>query len=824
MKKKILFLAAATFLATRLFAGDIVVNKYRYVGPFTVHQPYLVDSTDVNGKKYSEKLISGSSFNWSDAASTEMTMAADSTITLPAQNGAAVHVAYFYLNSSRYQKATLKVMAPEGSEVYVDGEKKELADGALSLTLTPKRYEIAVKCLTRNKAEKLKVLFNSPYENAAAITTDPSRIYTLHDVIEGRRILSGQLSPDGKKIAVSFVKTFPGGKTSRYMQILDVATQKVLYQSDSNIDDWLSDGNSFVLDRKGPEGDELVRHDLATNQETVIMKNMPSTQFVMSPNDDKAIFFIEENGPKERADLQQILNPEDRQPGWRDRSHLQLVDFKTGFSQQITYGYRNTSLIDWSKDGKYILFGYYTNRFTKRPFTLGTFCRMNMETFKVDTILCNSEFVSTMCFSPDDTKLLVQGTPEAFGGIGLNIDPGQKSNMSDEQLFIMDIDGKNVKAITKDFNPSINSSDWNGSDGQIYALVTDRDLVSIFRYDQKTGKFVNMNAKEEVVASYDIARHAPVMSYFGQSASNTQRLYVTDLKKGTSTCLIDLNPEILKDVKLGEVKPWSFVSALGDTIIGRFYLPPTFDANKQYPLIVNYYGGTLPTERSFESRYPEHTYSGQGYIYLVLEPSGATGFGQKFSARHVDAWGKYTGDEIIEGTKKFLAEHPYANPKKVGCIGASYGGFMTQYLMTKTDIFTAAISHAGISDVSSYWGEGYWGYSYNQTAAADSYPWTNRDLYTKDAPLFNADKVHTPILFLHGTDDTNVPIGESIQMFTALKLLGKTAEFVQVAGQNHHIMQYDKRLRWNDTIYAWFAKWLKDEPEWWDAMYPPKNL
>ena len=80
------------------------------------------------------------------------------------------------------------------------------------------------------------------------------------------------------------------------------------------------------------------------------------------------------------------------------------------------------------------------------------------------------------------------------------------------------------------------------------------------------------------------------------------------------------------------------------------------------------------------------------------------------------------------------------------------------------------------------------------------------------------------LLFLHGTVDTNVPVGESIQMFTALKLLGKPTAFVQVVGQNHQILDYKKRAEWNKTIYAWFAKWLKNQPEWWNAMYPEKSL
>ena len=80
------------------------------------------------------------------------------------------------------------------------------------------------------------------------------------------------------------------------------------------------------------------------------------------------------------------------------------------------------------------------------------------------------------------------------------------------------------------------------------------------------------------------------------------------------------------------------------------------------------------------------------------------------------------------------------------------------------------------------------------------------------------------MLLLHGNADTNVPIGESIQMFAAMKILGKEVEFVQVDKQDHHIVDYSKRTKWQNTIFAWFAKWLKDEPEWWEALYPKRDL
>ena len=129
------------------------------------------------------------------------------------------------------------------------------------------------------------------------------------------------------------------------------------------------------------------------------------------------------------------------------------------------------------------------------------------------------------------------------------------------------------------------------------------------------------------------------------------------------------------------------------------------------------------------------------------------------------------------------------------------------------------MSHAGISNVTSYWGEGNWGYSYNTVAAPESYPWSNPDLYTKHGSLFNADKIHTPLLLLHGNADTNVPVGESIQLFNALRILGRDVEFIQVDGENHYIANYDKRKLWHASIMAWFAKHLQDAPQWWDSMY-----
>ena len=107
---------------------------------------------------------------------------------------------------------------------------------------------------------------------------------------------------------------------------------------------------------------------------------------------------------------------------------------------------------------------------------------------------------------------------------------------------------------------------------------------------------------------------------------------------------------------------------------------------------------------------------------------------------------------------------------------------------------------------------------------ANEYPWTNKHLFVDQSPLYNADKIHTPLLFVHGTADNNVPVGESIQLYTALKLLGRPTAMVLVDGQDHHIIDYETRPQWQNTIFAWFAKWLQDDASWWTEMYGDEKM
>ena len=821
--KKILLILALTAGSSFVKAEDIKVNTLKYAGPFAMQQPYLVDETDVNAKKYSPESLIDTPLPLTDVfTSSRADIKGNDGITVPKSDAEyALHLMGFTMQNNRYGKAKLTVEGLKKYHVFLDGTKV----GMDSLVLEPGTHRVVIKALTtKNNAEKMKVTIGIA-DNGLVKLTDAKagRNILLTDILHGKRFSSASLSADGKYLITNYTETLPGGKTYYSTKISELSSGRILKQSEDNAQ-WMPRSSKYLFFRSGKQGRELVAVDPLTGAEEVLASQLPEGRAVMAPTEDFLVFMMQQEGPKERKDVFEVLEPDDRQPGWRDRSYLAKYDLKTHVFQQLTYGYRNMYLNDISQDGRFILFSVSTNRLTARPTSLQTVYRMDINTLEVEKLVDGDGFLAGCSFSPDAKQVLFQGSPEAFNGVGKNVKPDQVPSMYDYQLYVMNVKDKEVKPLTKYFNPNVTDAEWSPADGKIYFMAENKDSVSLYRMEPNTWEIHQMRVPEELVKSFSLANNTPEMVYCGQGTANSDRVYSVNLKDDECCLVEDLSHELLDGIKLGVCKSWNFVNSRGDTIYGRYYLPADFDPNRQYPMVVDYYGGCSPTSRTFESRYPQHVYASMGYIVYVVNPSGATGFGQEFAARHVNTAGKGVAEDIIEGVMQFTKEHPFVNAKKIGCIGASYGGFMTQYLQTQTDIFAAAISHAGISDHTSYWGEGYWGYNYSEVSMANSYPWTRKDLYVDQSPLFNADKIHTPLLFLHGNADTNVPVGESIQMFTALKLLGRPTAFVVVEGQNHHILDYDKRIRWQNTIFAWFQKWLQDDDSWWEAMYPAKKL
>lgn len=837
-------LAAALMASISASAETIEVKTLKYAGPYAVAQPWMADSVNIKGEAFDLKQLLDSPLSFTLLNKGKEVSAAQ---LLADKQQDALHLASFCVSNTQRTKATIAVEGLEQYRLFVDGEQVAVNGDKAETILTPSQHTVVIKYLTRKNAsaDKKSIKLTVTAANGAPLSVGDAaakRAYNIYDVICAPNYPSVSISPNGKFIVVRKTWVDRKGNNHSINELRNSQTNRLMATFEESVK-WMPSSNKLYFTQKASDssiaGEEkqdgtlqLITINPLTMEREVLASHLPEGWFQFTPDEKTLIYTLTTEGRKKDPQVYDVKEPEDRQPGWRERSNLAKYDLASGILQPLTFGYHNIYLMDISADSRYLLIGKEEERLTKRPTTLTSFYRLDLgsmnassaTTPKVETLIEKGEFLNSAQFSPDGKSILVSASPEAFNGIGKNVEEGQTPSMIDTQLYLMTLSDKKVRPLTKDFNPNVQSVDWSKADGNIYFTAEDKDCVHLFQLNPKSGKFTLLKTPEEYIKSFSLASSAAEMAFSGQSASNADRFYKMNTKALKSQLVDDLSARELKDVELGECKAWNFVNSRGDTLCCRYYLPPHFDAAKKYPMIVNYYGGCSPTSRMFQSRYPHHVYAAMGYVVLVVNPSGATGFGQKFSARHVDTAGEGVAEDIISSTQAFCDEHAFVNRKKIGCIGASYGGFMTQYLQTKTDLFAAAISHAGISDHTSYWGEGYWGYSYSEVSMANEYPWTNKHLFVDQSPLYNADKIHTPLLFVHGTADNNVPVGESIQLYTALKLLGRPTAMVLVDGQDHHIIDYEKRLKWQNTIFAWFAKWLQDDASWWTEMYGDEKM
>ena len=823
------------------------ITKMRLLPPVKVRCAVQTDSVNTKGAKADKRaILMKSETPLTDDREGAVLLEADSAgcFTLSKEDGNTIYVFTTKVRADRFAKPVFKFTSPSSFEVYVDGkmmrDKKQVTDSVknagsceVEVRMEPHAlHTLAVKMLVGAEdacAPSLSASWGIKGDSVTVVSVCPDlkERYLLPNTIYGKRVQNVSISPCGKYLLTTYLDYYNATQHNTYTQLSEVKSGKIIatFPSGYKALSWTPRSSQLYYKVLSDVGEKIILVNPATLEEKLFADHVPGGSFRWAPDEKSLYFSIVEQVEGDKGPVHRLHNRGDRLPNSRGRAFIWRYDVATGVRERLTWGLLSTSLCDVSNDGRYILYSTSQPTDNKWPFSKSSLYCMNVETLQVDTLFTDDYFFGGVArFSPDASQVLLTGGPEAFNGIGKNCGNHPIANNYDSQAFVLTRSSGEIDPITKDFDPTVSFLQWNNNDGCIYFSTEDADQKPIARYNPAKKRMEKVALNGDCVRSFSIAKNGNVAAYTSVTASSGQAAYLYDVRKGKSTLLADPYAEDLKNIELGTIHDWEFTAADGTVVDGFYCLPPSFDATKKYPLIVYYYGGTTPTSRAMDNPYAPQLFSSRGYVTLVLNPSGCTGYGQEFSARHVNAWGERTADEIIEGTKTFCKEHEYVDAEHIGCLGASYGGFMTQYLQTKTDIFAAAASHAGISNIASYWGEGYWGVGYNATAAAQSYPWNNPDLFTKQGSLFNADKINTPLLLLHGTADTNVPIGESIQLYNALRILGKTVEFVRVDGEDHFISDVPKRILWHNSIMAWFERWLKNDASWWNDIYPERLI
>lgn len=794
---------------------------------------------------------SGLSLKWADGSTVTWSpgIAGDRGLELKPMSTAAPGTAYLgaYIQTPRWTRARLTVASSHLFQIYVDGNPlaaKTKADKAAAgerpategrassdLKLESGKHKILIKAVYDPEAGadwRIRASLEIPdkfVRPGSLISSSPDETMTLRHLLDGPKPAGISISPDGALAALTVSRSLPPSDDSEsWLELYQVQNGKLIqtYRGAMSISSvhWSPQGKQFSYTAFDKSGGGIWVVDLESGTSTPLLRAVKNLGgHAWAPDGTFIVYSVTEEGEKDSDLAQRYRDLEDRQPGRRNRSYLYKVTLPDRTLRRLTSGELSTTLGAISPDSRKLLFTRSIVDYSERPYSKTELFALDLASLKEES-LWKGKWFSRASWSPDGKRLLFLGGPSMFGAAGVNVAKGLVPNEYDIQAYLYDPATKTVAPISREFNPSLGEAFWAEPGDLIYFTATDMSNSRLYEYDLKKKSFAPVDCVVEVIDQIDVAPKRPIAVFIGSGAAVPPKVFLLDLAKREPRPLKDPGREDYIDVSFGPVEPWSFKNKKGAEIDGYVFYPPDFDPLKKYPLIVNYYGGTTPVARDFGGRYPKAYYAAQGYLVYVLQPSGAIGYGQSFSALHVNDWGAMVSEEIIDGVRKFLAAHPFVDPKRVGCIGASFGGFMTMLLTAKTTMFAAAVSHAGISSISSYWGEGFWGYAYSAVASADSFPWNRKDIYVTQSPLFNADKITTPLLLLHGAADTNVPPGESTQLFTALKLLKREVEYIQFFEQNHHVLTYNKRILWTKTIMAWFDRWLKGEPEWWNDLYP----
>ncbi|MFO7448197.1 MAG: S9 family peptidase [Ignavibacteriaceae bacterium] len=835
----------------------ININEWLAAGPIAIEMPVeagygessfkekdLLDFDELQVHNlYPEK---GEKLQWSKDKNYEWEKVSGEEVELRSEDKTLPEITYLvtYIETERWLKAKLEIRSCQMLRAFVDGKEiltktstQEIKGdssckpekSSKDIELERGKHILVLKALKSPKVNSdwnisASLIIDSAYvKEDIAISLSNTGYTTVEKLLEDPKIEAVSVSADGELAAVT-VSDIPFGEDEKETWIDIYKTSDAsLFRSYKGMNltsvKWAPSGKRFVYTtvNKNKTDIWITNLDKGTS-ESLLTDIKDFGDYYWSPDESYIIYSVTEKASDDKLGIKLIEGMDERLPGAKNKVYMYKVTLPGGAKTRLTAGDKNLYLNSISNDGQKLLLSTTDNNWEKRPYSYSTYYILDISSMRMDSLI-TLYWANSAQFSPDAKSILFTGGPALFGDAGVNIKGDRTPSDFDTQAYIYNINSGNVEAITKHFNPSVELAYWSKNDNVIYFSATEKTFQHLYRYNIANKTFDLVNLEIEVLDKIDFANNKEEAVYKGSSITTPDKFYYVDIKTGKSRLLFNPAMDSYKTVQLGQTSNWTFKNARGEDIDGRIYYPPGFDKNKKYPVIVNYYGGTSPIERSFEGRYPPNIWAAHGYIVYIPQPSGATGYGQEFSAYHVNDWGNTTAREVIDGTKQFLAEHPFADSSRVGCIGASYGGFLTMNILTKTDIFAAGISHAGISNLSHYWGYGYWGYSYSAGATANSFPWNRKDIYVDYSPIYNADKINTPLLLLHGSSDTNVPPGESTQMFTALKLLGKDVKYIEVADQNHHILQYNKRKKWTKTIIAYFDMYLKGQPQWWDSIY-----
>ncbi len=651
----------------------------------------------------------------------------------------------------------------------------------------------------------------------------------FNDLMSMRRVGTPELSRDGKWIAYDLSEVDLGANKRRsaiyLMPASGGAAQKVTEgKTQDDTPSWTPDGKSLAyLSNAHGGAKQLYFYDIAakTSRKVTDLSNGVGTyMFVpgqnaivavsdvyedcgVDPDCTKARSEAEEKSPVKARVIDSLLYR--HWNAWQPttRAHLLYVPLGSGKARNLTPGkfdaqpfsVGGSDSLDVSPDGKEI--AYSAN--TDTDSALST----NTDLFIVPTSGGEPKRITSRKGADDNPKYSPDGKWIAFRS---QARAGYESDLWEIHLY--NRASGEMKRLARSYNNYAESLLWSQDSKSLIFTGGDEKNSSIRELDVASDRVTKIYGNG-VADAVELSRDGKTLYFQRSTLSQPAEIYsIARMNgRGAATQLTHENDARLKELVLGEVSDLWYEGAGGTRVQALMVKPPNFDYTKKYPAIFLIHGGPQGAwNDSWGYRWNAQMFAAGGYVVMMPNPRGSTGYGQKFTEEISGDWAGKVYTDLMNGVDR-LAAMPFVDGSRIGAAGGSYGGYMVNWILGHSDRFKTLVSHAGVYNLESMYGvtEELWFTEWEFKGN----PWDNPEQYTKWSPHRFAKNFKTPTLVIHGELDYRVPVGEGMQLFTALQRRGVPSKFLYFPDEGHWISKPQNSQLWYSTVQGWFDRFLK---------------
>jgi len=352
-----------------------------------------------------------------------------------------------------------------------------------------------------------------------------------------------------------------------------------------------------------------------------------------------------------------------------------------------------------------------------------------------------------------------------------------------------------LRILTGELDRNVNSPQFSADGGHIFFGIEDSAENHVGRISVRNDRMDRPVSGPFTARGFDLGPNDEIAVSVGRT-DLTGEIFAVD-RDGELTQLTTANEGFIESLRLGEVINATFPSADGTEIEGIFYLPPGYEEGLKYPTLLRIHGGPV-SQYSLSFNFEAHLFASNGYVVVTTNPRGSSGYGQDFSHALWADWGNKDYEDVMAGVD-YAIDRGWADADRLGVGGWSYGGILTDHVITKTDRFKAAITGASEFLYVTNYGHDHYQLQWEGELGL---PWENREAWERISPFNDVDKITTPTLVMGGEKDWNVPINNSEQIYQALKRMGRETQLVVYPDQGHglslpyQVDRYERYLKW----------------------------